>query len=163
MAAWGQAATERRGPYQSNLHPAHARLDSRPVASAGADAFDRPGAQLAGASKRRRCVAFFEAKFAAPDHSRALYAAAAEVGGDAIVTSLMQRSHQALCEMLATAADLAPISFVLSTSVVGPVQALLAAGAQAEVVDRVQAQLSDMVSAYLGGVGEVVASASPRR
>jgi AcrR family transcriptional regulator len=112
--------------------------------------------------------AFFDAKFAEPDSSRALYAVAAEVGGDAVVARLTQRSQLALCEMLATAADrrfadLAPISFVLSTSVVGPVQALLASGAPAEVIDRVRSQLIIMVSAYLGGVGAVVAVASRRR
>lgn len=112
--------------------------------------------------------AFFDAKFAEPECSRALYAVAAEVGGEAVVVRLTQRSQLALCEMLATAtdrrfADLAPISFVLSTSVVGPVQALLASGAPAEVVDRVRAQLSIMLSAYLGGVGAVVALASRRR
>jgi AcrR family transcriptional regulator len=111
--------------------------------------------------------AFFDAKFADPDSSRALYAVAAEVGGDAVVAGLTQRSQLALCEMLATApdrrfADLAPISFVLSTSVVGPVQALLASGAPAEVVDRIRSQLSIMVSAYLGSVGAVVAVASRR-
>jgi AcrR family transcriptional regulator len=99
--------------------------------------------------------AFFDAKFAEPDCSRALYAVAAEVGGSAVVARLTQRSQLALCEMLTTAvdrqfADLEPISFVLSTSVVGPVQALLASGAPAAVIDRIRAQLSLMVSAYLG-------------
>jgi AcrR family transcriptional regulator len=112
--------------------------------------------------------AFFDAKFAEPDCSRALYAVAAEVGGDAVVTRLTQRAQLALCEMLATAADrrfadLAPISFVVSTSLVGPVQALLASGASAGVVDRIRAQLSIMVSAYLGGVGACAAVTSRRR
>lgn len=111
--------------------------------------------------------AFFDDKFAEPDSSRALYAVAAEVGVDTVVARLTQRSQRALCEMLATAAnrrfaDLAPISFVLSTSVVGPVQALLASGAPAEVVDRVWSQLTIMVSAYLGGAGVGVAVAYPR-
>ena len=112
--------------------------------------------------------AFFDAKFAEPDCSRALYAVAAEVGGDAVVARLTQRSQLALCEMLATAsdrrfADLAPISFVLSTSLVGPVQGLLAVGASAEVVDRIRDQVSLMVGAYLGGVGAAVALVPRRR
>jgi AcrR family transcriptional regulator len=98
--------------------------------------------------------AFFTAKFAQPDASRALYAVAAEVQGDALIARLTQRSQRALGEMLATAsdrryADPAPISFVLSTAVVGPVQALLAASAPAPVVASVRTQLTAMVSAYL--------------
>ncbi len=111
--------------------------------------------------------AFIGAKFAEPDSSRALYAVAAEVGGEAVVVRLTQRSQLALCEMLATAADrrfadLAPISFVLSTSVVGPVQALLASDAHADVVDRIRDQLSIMVSAYLGAVGRGAAPESQK-
>lgn len=102
--------------------------------------------------------AFMAAKFAQPEASRALYAAASEVKGEAVVARLTQRSQVALCEMLATAADrrfaeLAPISFVVSTAVVGPVQALLASSAPPPVVQRVQQQLIAMVSAYLAAVG----------
>jgi len=102
--------------------------------------------------------AFITAKFAAPDASRALYAVASEVRGEAVVARLTQRSQVALCDMLATAADrrfadLAPISFVLSTSVIGPIQALLASSASGPVIDRVQEHLIAMVSAYLGQMG----------
>jgi AcrR family transcriptional regulator len=113
-------------------------------------------------------LAFFNAKFAEPNSSRALYAVAAEVGGDVVVTRLTQRSQLALCEMLATAADrrftdLAAISFVLSTSAVGPVQALLGSSAPDHVVERVRAHLVAMVSAYLSQVGTEVAARAARR
>ncbi|MBC7956837.1 MAG: TetR/AcrR family transcriptional regulator, partial [Cytophagales bacterium] len=49
--------------------------------------------------------AFITAKFEAPDASRALYAVASEVRGEAVVARLTQRSQVALCDMLATAAD----------------------------------------------------------
>lgn len=102
--------------------------------------------------------AFIAAKFAQPDASRALYAVASEVQGEALVARLTQRSQVALCDMLATAADrrfadLAPISFLLSTSVVGPVQALLALSASRPVIDRVQEHLVAMVTAYLVHTG----------
>jgi AcrR family transcriptional regulator len=102
--------------------------------------------------------AFINAKFAEPLASRALYAVAAEVQGEAIVARLTQRSQVALCDMLSTAtdlrfADLATISFVLSTAVVGPVQGLLASSAPAPLVDRVQEHLCTMVIAYLVQMG----------
>ena len=112
--------------------------------------------------------AFIAAKFAAPDVSRALYTVASEVRGEAVVARLTQRSQLALCDMLATAADrhfadLALISFVLSTALIGPVQALLASSAAEPVVDRVREHLVAMVSAYLRQMGsEVVAKQAPR-
>lgn len=73
--------------------------------------------------------AFMVAKFAQPDASESLYAVASEVLGERVVARLTQRSQAAIIDMLATAADrrfvnLAPISFFLSTWVIGPVQAL---------------------------------------
>ena len=102
--------------------------------------------------------AFFTAKFLDSGASRALYAVASEVRGEAVVARLTQRSQVALCDMLSSAADRrfadpAPISFVLSTSMVGPIQALLASSASGPVIDRVQAHLIAMVSAYLGQLG----------
>jgi hypothetical protein len=49
--------------------------------------------------------------------------------------------------------DLALISFVLSTSMTGPVQALLATFATSEVVTRVQENLVAMAIAYVRQVG----------
>jgi len=105
--------------------------------------------------------AFVSAKFQHREVSRALYAVAAEVGGEAVVTRLTQRSRRALADMLATASDLqwadpAAVSFVLSTVVVGPVQALLAADAPAATVDDIRQHLTVMVTAYLLQAGQPV-------
>jgi AcrR family transcriptional regulator len=113
--------------------------------------------------------AFITAKFAEPAASRALYAVASEVQGEAVVARLTQRSQVALCDMLVTAADqrfadLTTISFVLSTSVVGPVQGLLVSSASAPVIERVQGHLIAMVSAYLDEMGTVFGTSTvPRR
>jgi AcrR family transcriptional regulator len=112
--------------------------------------------------------AFITAKFVEPATSRALYAVASEVRGEAVVARLTQRSQVALCDMLATAADrrfadLATISFVLSTSVVGPVQGLLATSASGPVIDRVQQHLIAMVSAYLAQVGTALSTSTGSR
>lgn len=112
--------------------------------------------------------AFIQAKFEQPDVSKALYAVASDVGGHVVVAQLTRRSQVAVCEMLATAtdrrfADVVPIGFVLSTAVVGPVQALLAGSATGLIVDRIQEHLIAMVSAYLGKVGEEVVTKQARR
>lgn len=111
--------------------------------------------------------AFVAAKFAEPDVSRALYAVTAEVQGEAVVARLSQRALAAVCDMLETAsdkrfADLMPISFVLTTAVIGPVQALLSTAAPPALVAGVQAHLVTLVSAYLGEVGHAAAQ-QPRR
>lgn len=105
--------------------------------------------------------AFIAAKFAQRDVSRALHAVASEVRGEAVVARLTQRSQVALRDMLATAADrrfadLTSISFVLSTSMIGPVQALLASSASGPVIARVQQHLVTMVSAYLDQMGTTI-------
>lgn len=98
--------------------------------------------------------AFVDAKFAEPAASRALYAVAAEVGGTEVVARLTHRSQLMLCEMLATSPScrfdqLAAISYVLSTSVIGPIQGLLVADAKPEVILVVRTQLKLMATAYL--------------
>ena len=103
--------------------------------------------------------AFIEAKFADPDASRALHAVASEVQGEAILSRLIHRSQVALCDMLATASDrtfedLATTSFVISTTAVGPVQALLTTHASKDVVARIETELSVMLSAYLQAAGK---------
>ena len=85
--------------------------------------------------------AFFNAKLAQPQASRAHYSVASEVGREGVVARLTLRSQLALCDMLGTASDrrfddLALVSSVLSTSMTRPVQALLASFASAEVVIR---------------------------
>lgn len=98
--------------------------------------------------------AFVDSKFAQPEASKALYAVASEVGVAEIVARVTQRVQIALCELLATAKNrrfdqLPTISYVVSTSVVGPVQGLLASSAAAHEVEAVRSQLQVMVSAYL--------------
>jgi AcrR family transcriptional regulator len=111
--------------------------------------------------------AFVTAKFADTAASRALYAVAAEVGGASVVAQLTQRCQLALCDMLATASDrtfsdLAVLSFVLSTAVVGPVQGLLAVKATVKSVGAVQTQLTLMITAYLLAAGAPKRAATKR-
>lgn len=98
------------------------------------------------------------AKFVDADASRALYAVAPAVGGDELVTRLTQRGQIVLCEVLATASDrtfdqLATVSYVLATALIGPIQGLLTSHAPPAVVEAVRAQLSEMLGAYLAAVG----------
>jgi AcrR family transcriptional regulator len=114
--------------------------------------------QTAAAMASALVNAFVAAKFADPAASRALYAVAAEVGGATIVAQMTQRCQLALCDMLATASDrsygdLAALSFVLCTAVIGPVQGLLATKASAKSVHAIQVQLTLMISAYLQASG----------
>lgn len=102
--------------------------------------------------------AFMDAKFADPDASRALYAVAPTVGGEAMVVRLTQRAQQAMCEMLVTATDrtfdqLPLISYVLSTALVGPVQSLLSVKAEGPVVSATRRHLVSMAQGYLDTVG----------
>jgi AcrR family transcriptional regulator len=97
---------------------------------------------------------FMTAKLERPATSKALYAVAAEVGGEALVHRLAMRSQVALCDMLATASDCrfqnpALVAFMISTAAVGPVQALLATNAHAEQAIAVRAHLTTMVASYL--------------
>jgi AcrR family transcriptional regulator len=124
------------------------------VERASAQAKGRPVAAMAAAL----VAAFVDAKLAEPAASRALYAVAAEVGGTEVVARLTQRSQLVLCELLATAQDhsfdqLTTTSYVLATSVIGPIQGLLAAEAPPAVIDAVREHLVAMVSAYLESVG----------
>lgn len=98
--------------------------------------------------------AFVEAKLAAPETSRALYVVASELGGAGVVARMTQRSQLALCDMLATAADvsfsdLRVVSYVLSTALVGPVQGLLHTGMPAAFAQQVREQMVLMTIAYL--------------
>lgn len=120
------------------------------VEAACAGAKGAPVAQMAQAL----VDAFMDAKLADPQVSRALHAVAAEVGGEAIVARVTQRAQLALCDMLATAADrrfddLALVSFVLSTTLGGPVQALLQAGAGPAQAQQLRAQLARLATGYL--------------
>lgn len=102
--------------------------------------------------------AFMDAKFADPDASRALYAVAPTVDGEAMVVHLTQKAQRAMCEMLVTASDRAfdqppLISFVLSTALVGPVQTLLSVRAEGPVIAATRRHLVSMAQGYLDTVG----------
>jgi AcrR family transcriptional regulator len=102
--------------------------------------------------------AFMDAKFADPDASRALYAVAPTVDGEAMVVHLTQKAQRAMCEMLVTASDRAfdqppLISFVLSTALVGPVQILLSVRAEGSVIAATRRHLVSMAQGYLDTVG----------
>jgi AcrR family transcriptional regulator len=104
--------------------------------------------------------AFMDAKFADPDASRALYAVAPTVDGEAMVARLTQRAQRAMCEMLVTASDRAfdqppLISYVLSTALVGPVQSLLKIKADRRMIAATRHQLILMTQGYLDSVGTV--------
>jgi AcrR family transcriptional regulator len=97
---------------------------------------------------------FITAKLEVPATSKALYAVAAELGGEAVVNRMAMRSQLALCDMLATAADCrfqnpAVIAFMISTAAVGPVQALLASNAPADLAATVRTHLTAMMMSYL--------------
>ena len=114
--------------------------------------------QAAAAMASTVVDAFVKAKFHDSAASQALYAVAAEVGGAAVVARITQRSQLALCDMLTTASDrtfsnVADISFVLSTAVVGPVQGVLASKATPKTVRAIQRQLTLMMCAYLQAAG----------
>lgn len=98
--------------------------------------------------------AFFAAKMNRPDISKALYAIAAELDGQDLVLRLTQRSQLAIVQLLASASDARfddPItaSFVVTTALVGPVQALLAVDAPVEFQERVRQQLVLAAVSYL--------------
>jgi AcrR family transcriptional regulator len=102
--------------------------------------------------------AYIDAKFSHPDASKALYAVASELGSADVVARMTQRSQLALCETLATAADVAfsdlrVVSYMLSTALVGPVQGLLHSAAPPAFAQQVKEQLIVMTSAYLQQAG----------
>ena len=99
-------------------------------------------------------TAFVRAKTEDAPASKALYAVASDIGGTVIVARLTQRAQLALCSMLATAPnahfeDLSMVSYVLTTSLVGPVQGLLSADAPPAMVLAVKTHLVQLIQAYL--------------
>lgn len=98
--------------------------------------------------------AFVEAKLGTPDASKALYAVASELGGDAAAQRMTERSRLALSVMLATAADatfgdLRVVSYMLTTALIGPVQGLLHPSVPSRFVHQVKENLALMALAYL--------------
>lgn len=98
--------------------------------------------------------AFFKAKFLHPEASKALYSIASDIEAHEIVTRLMQRSQASISALLASANDAEfedPISatFVITTTMIGPVQALLAMNAPVEYQQKIRRHLGRMAYAYL--------------
>jgi AcrR family transcriptional regulator len=98
--------------------------------------------------------AYVDAKFNDPDASRDLYAVASELGSADVVARMTQRSQVALLDTLATAADrkfidLPVVSYMLSTTLDGPVQGLLNSGMPAAFVEQVKNHLIVLTTAYL--------------
>jgi AcrR family transcriptional regulator len=102
--------------------------------------------------------AYIDAKLSRPDASKALYAVASELSSADVVARMTQRSQLALCDVLATAADmtfsdLRVVSYMLSTALVGPVQGLLHCAVAPSFVQQVKEQLVIMTKAYLQQAG----------
>lgn len=98
--------------------------------------------------------AFMAAKMQNPAASKALYGVACDVTGSAVVMRLAQRSQLALCELLATAPDarfdnLALVSFMLASALVGPVQGMLELNMPPAFAAEIETHLIAMASAYL--------------
>lgn len=100
------------------------------------------------------CATFIEAKIRDREASLALYALARELGAEAMVRKSSRRAQTALISMLASAgdatfADLEAPSFILVSATVGPVQALLEAGAKPESVAAMRRHLVELCVGYL--------------
>ncbi|MGO9357686.1 MAG: TetR/AcrR family transcriptional regulator [Xanthobacteraceae bacterium] len=100
------------------------------------------------------CDAFIDAKLRQREASLALYALARELGADAMVRKSSRRAQQALIAMLATArdarfADLQAPTLILVSATVGPVQAMLEAGARPEAVAAIRRHLVELCVGYL--------------
>ncbi|TNC84639.1 MAG: TetR family transcriptional regulator [Alcanivorax sp.] len=99
-------------------------------------------------------TAFFAAKMERPDVSKALYSVSAELEGNALVMRYAQQSQTRIVELLQSIPDLKlkdPLtsSFLLTTMLIGPTQALLTMDAPASYVDTVCKEAVSMTVAYL--------------
>ncbi len=98
--------------------------------------------------------AFFDAKFSDSEASKALYSIASGIEGQQMVTTLMQRSQASICGLITSVPDAHfedPITatFIISTAMIGPVQALLAMDAPVEYQKKTCEHLSNMAYGYL--------------
>jgi AcrR family transcriptional regulator len=97
--------------------------------------------------------AFVNAKLERPDASTALYAAAAEPQGAAIVRRLSKRIHRALTVALAEAAgamveDMEFVALMFYAAMSGATRAVLEAGAPAKMVVRLREELLVLCQGY---------------
>ena len=140
-------------PNKRALLAAVVRRHITEVVSAGVAACEK----ARGATLRDMCSAavnaFVDAKTRRPEVSRALYLPAAAVGADLIVREESARSVRAVHAMLLTAADAKVshpeiVSQVLVTSVIGPMQAALQAGAGAPAFALLKQHLTALCVGY---------------
>lgn len=101
--------------------------------------------------------AFFTAKMERPDVSKALYSVSAELEGNALVMRYTQQSQARIIELLQSIPDLNlkdPIttSFLLTTMLIGPTQALLTVDAPESYIDTVCEEAITMALAYLRSI-----------
>ncbi len=99
------------------------------------------------------CQSFIDAKLRRMDESRALYAAGRDVDGDVLVRAASLRAQRAIAAMLPTAPDArfedpAVAAMILSTSLIGPVEALLEAGAPPAHVALLRTHLTELCVGY---------------
>lgn len=126
-----------------------------------AEAHGRPLEDMAAAL----VGSFVAAKTERLDISRALYLPSSEVGGPELVAAMTRRAQSAAIAMLATASDadfedLTMVTFVLLTSVIGSVQALLQSQTPSATVEDLRSHLVVMALAYLRQMGH---AGAPRR
>lgn len=111
------------------------------------------GAPLETAVRNLVC-AFFAAKMERPDVSRALYSVSAELEGNALVMRYTQQSQTRIVTLLQripglTLSDPITASFLLTTMLIGPTQALLTVNAPSAYIDTVREEAIAMATAYL--------------
>ena len=97
--------------------------------------------------------AFVNAKLERTDISTALYAAASEPEGAAVVRRVSRRAHRALAAALAeaagsTAGDTEFVALMLYSAMAGATRAVLEAGARAKMVLRLREELVVLCQGY---------------
>ncbi|MCG8534285.1 MAG: TetR/AcrR family transcriptional regulator [Pseudomonadales bacterium] len=105
---------------------------------------------------RNLVTAFFDAKLGQPDVSRALYAVSAELEGNALVMRYSQRTQTSIVAVLQSipnvgVTDLVTSSFLLTTMLIGPAQALLSVNAPEVFMEKVKEETVAMLVSYLRG------------
>lgn len=98
--------------------------------------------------------AFFSAKMSQAEVSRALYLIAPELEGEAEVVKLSLKMQSVIKSLLETIPDIQledieATTFLLTTSLLGPVQTLLAYNAPAQFIDQIEDQAARMLTRYL--------------
>lgn len=124
-------------------------------------ACERARGQTLDAATRLLCDAFVDAKMARVDVSRALYGPSAELDGAAVVKTMTLRAATAVATVADSLSDMrvdnpALTALFLLTALVGPVQAVLEAGASPELVGALRHNLHALARGYLAGVAKPV-------